>query len=142
MSFKGRVVDRKKIGPVELVTTEYPTPKRRKTIWWMGESKVCKLGKLITYYIDEPRESDFEDIKWKPFFFEVELNKNADPSKIGDEYFDMRTVGEKFEFDDLEEAESFIDGVKCRIIKMGGINLGSEAEYKRWASISLLEVVE
>ena len=142
MSFKGKVVERKKIGPVELVTTEYPTPKRTKMIWWMGESKVCKLGKLITYYMAEPRESDFEEIKWEPLCYEVELNENADAEEIGEEYFDMETVGDKFEFDELEKAEEFIEGVKCRLIKMGGINIGTNAEYKRWASISLLEEVE
>ena len=146
MSFKGKVVERKKIitplGPGELVTTQFDTPKKTKIIWWMGESKICKLGKLVTYYMDGPRESDFEEIKWGPHCYEVELNGNADASGIIDEFFDMETVGEVFEFDDLDKAEEFIEGLKCNIIKMGGVNLGSNAEYKKWASISLLEEVE
>jgi len=136
MSFRGKVVGCKKIGPVELVTTEYPTPKRRKTIWWMGESKVCMLGKLVTSYMAEPRKSDFEEIKWKAFYYEVKLNKNADATKAVEMY------GEDPDFDDLEEAEEFIELVKCKLIRMGGINIGTNAEYKRWASINLLEEVK
>lgn len=146
MSFRGKVVNRKKVmtplGPGELVTTEFDTPERTKVIWWMGESKVCNLGKLITYYIDKPRKSDSEEIEWEPFFYELELNDNADASEIEDSFFDVESVGEKYEFDDLDKAEEFIDGIKCRLIKMGGINLGSKAEYERWAGISLLELVE
>ena len=148
MSFKGKVIETKKImtplGPGEIVTTQHGIPKRSKIIWWMGESKICKLGKLVTYYMAEPRESDFEEIKWEAYFFEVELNDNADPSDIADMYFDLDIYagGKKFDFDELEKAEEFIEGVKCNLIKMGGINIGSNAEYKRWASISLLEEVK
>uniref|UniRef100_A0A6M3X4V2 Uncharacterized protein n=1 Tax=viral metagenome TaxID=1070528 RepID=A0A6M3X4V2_9ZZZZ len=138
MSFRGQVIKREKIntplGPGELVTTEYPTPKRRKVIWWMGEGKIAELGELITYYMAEPRESDFEEITWKPYFFEVKLKDIADPS----EGIEMLTGEEgdlDFEFDELEEAEEFISLIKCKVITYGTIEIDSRAEFERWASI-------
>ena len=135
MSFRGQVTKREKIntplGPGELVTTEYPTPKRRKVIWWMGESKIAELGELITYYMAKPRESDFEEIKWKPYFFEVKLKEIADPSE-GIEMITGEEGDLSFEFDELEEAEEFIDLIKCKGITYGHIEIDSRAVFKRW----------
>ncbi len=128
MSFRGRIIKREKVGPIELVTTEYPTPKRRKVIWWMGEGKVVELGELITYYTDEPRKSDYENIKWKPLYFEVKLKDIADPS----ESIDMCDYEGKYEFDELEDAEDFINRLKCKGITYGGIEIDSRASFKRW----------
>lgn len=138
MSFRGRVINREKVdtplGPGEIVTTEYPTPKRRKVIWWMGEGKIAEMGELITYYMAEPRKSDFEKIKWKPYFFEVKLKDVADTDEaiemFGGEENDL-----DFEFDELDEAERFIDLVKCKTIKYGIIVIDNLAEFKRWASV-------
>lgn len=137
MSFKGRVTKRETIntplGPGEMITTEYDTPKRSKVIWWMGEGKIAELGELITYYMAEPRESDFEEIKWKPYFFEVKLKDIADPS----EGIEMLTGEEgdlNFEFDELEEAEEFIELIKCKTITYGIIVIDSRASFKRWVS--------
>jgi len=143
MSFRGQVTKREKIntplGPGELVTTEYPTPKRKKVIWWMGEGKIAELGELITYYMAEPRESDFEEIKWQPYFFEVKLKDIADPS----EGIEMLTGEEgdlDFEFDMLDDAEEFIDLIKCKVITYGIIVIDSRASFKRW--VRALEAVK
>lgn len=145
MSFRGKVIERKKvmtpIGPGEIVTTEYPDPKRSKTIWWMGGMQVIHLGELITHYIDERRESEFDEIKWKPFFYSVKLNENADTSDLVDEFYNRVEIEEDgtYSFDELEDAEGFIEGVKCTQVSVGGINIGSRAEFDRW--VKVMEIV-
>jgi len=137
MSFKGHVTSRKKIntplGPGEIVTTEYDTPERKKVIWWMGEGKIVLLGELITYYMAEPRKSDFEKIKWKPYFFEVKLNEQADATEAVSMFFPKDE--QEFGFDELEEAEEFINLIKCKTIKYGTIITDTRTEFKRWASV-------
>ncbi len=133
MSFRGKVVKTEKIGPVEMVTTEYPNPKRKKTIWWLGGLQAIHLGELITHYMAEPRESEFEEIKWKPFFYSVKLNKDADASEAVDESRNVEIEEDgTYSFDDLDDAEEFIEGVKCKRVRVGGINIGSRAEFNRW----------
>jgi len=140
MSFRGKVVRREKIdtplGPGELVTTEYPNPKRKKTIWWLGGLQAIHLGELITHYIAERRESDFEEIKWKPLFYSVKLNEDADASEIVDVFVKVEIEEDNtYSFDELEDAEEFIEGVKCKTVEYGTICVGSRAEFERWVKV-------
>lgn len=142
MSFKGKVTERKKImspiGPIEVVTTEYGFPRRKKVIWWMGEMQAVEVGELITVYHAAPgRKSDFEPIKWEPLCYEVELNEEADADDATEMFFtpDEVSPGKPFEFDELEEAEEFIELLKCKSVTAGGIEIDSRAEFKRWKKV-------
>ena len=139
MSFKGTVVKREKVntplGPGELVTTEYGFPRRAKVIWWMGEDKVVELGELITVFtVESGRKDDFEPVTWEPLCFEVKLTEDADTEEALDQFFipDQVTPGEAFEFDEKEKAEKFVDLLKCKSVKSGGIEIDSRAEFNRW----------
>ena len=143
MSFKGKVVERKEIdspfGKIELTKKEYePFPRRSKVIFWMGECKVVQLGKLITIYHIKSRKSDLEPVKYEPFYYKVELNENADPSEIEDMFFLLEEIeiegGKRtYEFDDDKiKADEFIQGVKCKGVEFGGINVDSQTEFERW----------
>lgn len=138
MSFRGKIVERKKInspiGPIEMVTTEYPNPKRSKVIWWLGEGKVVELGKLVTHYMAGPRKSEFEEIKWESFFYMVELNGEADAEEAIDSSGSRIEIeGEgKYSFDELEEAEEFIEEIKCKSVTYGMINVTNRPEMERW----------
>ncbi len=143
MSFKGQTVKRKKInipglGLAELITTTYPlVPDRRKVIWWMGDGGITELGELITYYIAEPRKNGREKIKWSELFYAVKLNQNADVSNFVDEYFLESDIEEKdtYPFEELDEANRFIEEIKCIHLSSGGITVGSRAKFKRWVKV-------
>lgn len=144
MSFRGKVIERKKVmtplGPGEVITTEYPDPKRSKAIWWLGGGRAVHLGELITHYMAGPRKDEFEEIKWEPYFYQVKLNENADASEIADVFRKVEIEDDNtYSFDELEDAEEFIEGVKCTRVSGGSINVGSRAEFKRW--VKVMEIV-
>ena len=140
MSFRGKVVKSEKVmtplGPGELVTTEYNQfPRRSKVIWWMGEGKIIELGELITVFtVALGRKDDFEPITWEPLCYEVKLLEEADTDAAIEQFFSLDEVspGEAFEFDDKEKAEEFIELLKCKSVKSGGIEIDNRAEFKRW----------
>jgi len=139
MSFKGTVVKREKVntplGPGELITTEYGFPRRAKVIWWMGGMKVIELGELVTVFtVASGRKDDFEPITWEPLCYEVKLLEEADTEEAVAQFFspDEVSPGEPFEFDELEKAEEFIELLKCKSVKSGGIEIDTRTEFKRW----------
>lgn len=136
---KGKVTDRKKIktpfGEIEMLTKEYPPyPKRKKIISWMGGDGIIKLGELITtYHVDPKRRSDFEPMKYVPLYYKIELTKEADDSEIRPYFF--LDEEEDLEFDDLDKAREFIQGLKCKTVKHGGVHIDSRAEFERWKKV-------
>ena len=140
MSFKGKVVSKKKIespfGTIELIEEEYePFPGRSKIISWMGELDgemvSIELGQLITIYHIKTREKNTQSIKYEPFYYEIILNDKVDSSHAIAMYFEEEQ--EEYHFDTKDEAMNFINLLEYR--DWGAICLDSKAEFEKWNKV-------
>ena len=141
---KGKVVSRKKlslpIGEVEIIETQYPQFRHRKrTIFWLGEGQARKLGELVTTYHVPSRKSDFEPVVYKPLCYKVVLTADAEVGEITGQFFTDEDVveglKEGFEFEEEEDANKFIRGLKCKGLTYGGVELDREVVYLKWAKV-------
>jgi len=136
MSPRGKVIKREDLGGIIIETKEYPQfMKRSKTIFWLGNLKAVLLGRLITTYDVKERQSDFEPIKYVPFYYTVELTDDADASDVEPYHYKGADEDGNFDFDDREDAEEFVRGLKCRTVPVGGVNLDTMVEFNRWVKV-------
>ncbi len=131
----GKIISKEKLNiagmDIELITREVPNFRRRKkVIFRLGGDKAIQLGHLITVYQIAPRKDDFAPVKYLPFFYEVKLNAEADISEI-EEYYAEPTVKGEYEFDDEDEAMTFIEGLMYKGSKQG-IFVDTKKEFERW----------
>jgi len=123
-----------KIGGIDVLITEteYEQFRRRnKIIFWIGEGKCEELGVFTTILSSQQEVHGFSKVYYEPLYYEVKMNAQADPSEV-EEYYTEPTIKGEYEFDDKEEAEEFIEGVKMKGVNYGSINIDSRASFKRW----------
>ena len=135
MSFKGRVVSRKKIdtplGKVELTTTEHEAfIERKKVIWGMCVEKFAEVGSLITIHRMLSRENDFTPVKYEPLYYKVKLTDDADSEHAIEMTFSE--AQDEYEFDSEDEAMEFIELLKVKGFKHATVIVDTQAEFKRW----------
>lgn len=134
-----------KIGGIDLIITEteYETFRRRnKVIFWLGEGRCVELGRFTTILYSKQEKPPFSKVYYEPLYFEVELTYLADHSEVSPFFFLDEEIAESnglFNFDDKEDADKFIDGLKVKGIEYGGVEIDSRAEFKRWKK--LLDIV-
>lgn len=144
MSMRGKVTEKKEIkspfGKITLETREYEQfPKRSQIIFWLGNMKIVKLGELITIYYVRKRKSNFESVKYEPFYYRVTFTDEADARDellyhiLEEEIEDILKDG--LEFDTKGEAEDFAQKLKCRSVKVGGVSIGSKKEFEKWKRV-------
>lgn len=142
---RGKIVSQEKIeipipgseAGVEVVikTVEYPPFKRRKkVIFCLRELEATQLGNLITVYHTKLRKSDYEPIKYVPWYYTVKLNADADDSEVEPYYIGEVDVKGEYEFKDKDEAMDFINGVRYKGSTQG-VFVGTKAEFNRWKEV-------
>jgi len=124
------------LGDITIETREHPQfIKRTKVIFWLGNLKCVLLGHLVTTYHVKDRKSDFEPIKYVPLYYTVKLTDDADASGVEPYHYEDADDEGNFDFDDKEEAEEFVDGLKCRTVPFGGVCLDTKTEFNRWKKV-------
>jgi len=109
-------------GTVKIITTEHPQFKHRKeVICWLGELQCVELGELDKCLRVADRKSDFEPIRYVPFFYTARWNENADISGVQPYYSPEEIEEGEIEFDDEDEAREFIAKLRCKTVKQGGV---------------------
>lgn len=141
MSMSGKILEKKEIktpfGKVTLETREYEQfPKRSQVIFWLGNNQIIKLGEFVTIYHVKRRKTDFEPVKYEPLYYKITFTDEADARDVllyhvlEEEIED--TLKEGLEFDEKEEAENFVQKLKCKSVKVGGVSIGTKKDFKRW----------
>lgn len=124
------------LGDITIETKEYPQfMKRSKVIFWLGNLKAVLLGHLVTTYHVKSRKSDFEPIKYEPLYYRVKLTEDADASDVEPYHYGGADDEGNFDFDGKEEAEEFVNGLKCKTVPFGVVCLDTETEFNHWKKV-------
>jgi len=132
---KKQKVERKEIvtpfGKAILETKIYPQfIHREEIIYWLGELKCIQLGKIITILTPEQRKSDFEPIKYKPLYYRVIWNKNADLQRVQDYHPSESISAGEIEFDEKDDTMKFINGLRCKAVIHGAVFTDTKKKFQ------------